>query len=162
MSFKNALEKTLDHEGRVLTNDPHDRGGETYWGISRKWFPKWPGWFLLDGGADPTPELVAAHYHIHFWKPLQCENMPEAIAEKLFDTAVNIGIDRAVKILQACVNVKTDGHIGPVTLAAVSACNEAACLHVFREIQAEYYQAIVRNDPTQERFLNGWFARARS
>jgi lysozyme family protein len=161
-NFKQALERVLDHEGRVHEHDPLDKGGETYWGISRKAFPNWIGWSILANGNEPHFDIVSDLYRSSFWMPLRCVDMPSAIAEKLFDTAVNIGNAKAAKILQAVVGIKADGIIGPITLAAVNASNEQEMLTLFREIQADYYLSIVRNDPTQERFINGWLTRARS
>ena len=38
--FKKILTQTLQHEGGY-NKDPHDPGGETYQGISRKYHPEW-------------------------------------------------------------------------------------------------------------------------
>ncbi len=55
MSFAEALKHTLEFEGGYA-NDPADRGGETFRGISRKNWPRWSGWDLIDQvkrkGAD--------------------------------------------------------------------------------------------------------------
>jgi hypothetical protein len=42
-----ALGFTLGYEGEWV-NDPDDRGGETYRGISRVHWPKWAGWAIID------------------------------------------------------------------------------------------------------------------
>ena len=46
-SFKKALEHMLKFEGGYA-NDPNDSGGETFRGVSRRNWPKWPGWPLID------------------------------------------------------------------------------------------------------------------
>lgn len=52
--FEPALEKTLKHEGGYA-DDPHDKGGETYRGISRKNWPGWDGWPQIDRIVGAIP-----------------------------------------------------------------------------------------------------------
>ena len=40
-------------------NDPADRGGETYAGIARNFFPAWPGWALIDAAAARRESKVS-------------------------------------------------------------------------------------------------------
>lgn len=51
--FKPAHEKTGGHEGGYA-NNPNDRGKETIFGISRKFWPDWEGWAILDATKDQT------------------------------------------------------------------------------------------------------------
>ena len=57
MGFEQAVAKVLDHEGGFV-DDPADRGGMTFMGISRRWFPDEPLWkkidSLLDEGGNPN------------------------------------------------------------------------------------------------------------
>ena len=39
MGFEQAVDKVLDHEGGFV-DDPADRGGMTFMGISRRWVPR--------------------------------------------------------------------------------------------------------------------------
>ena len=45
--FDEAIKKILDHEGGYV-NNPKDKGGETYMGISRKAHPKSKVWSIID------------------------------------------------------------------------------------------------------------------
>jgi len=45
--FEPANEKTGGHEGGYSKN-PNDRGGETIFGIARKFWGDWEGWSILD------------------------------------------------------------------------------------------------------------------
>lgn len=144
-AFRAALEPTLEIEG-VYSNDPDDRGGETYRGISRRYHPSWEGWAIIDrlkaagelDTAAPKPELaeaVARFYRRTFWEPLLLDELLEkipaaaAVAAELFDTAVNLGTSRAATWLQVALNTLNrnqalypdlviDGNIGPKTLGA--------------------------------------------
>ena len=37
-TFNEIIEKVLEHEGGYV-NDPHDAGGETNYGIAKRWYP---------------------------------------------------------------------------------------------------------------------------
>jgi len=83
-AFLAVLAKTLKQEGGYV-NDPYDSGGETYRGISRRAWPSWKGWPLIDqaktdGLKSPKAidrhfeddaemfELVADFYFANFWQ----------------------------------------------------------------------------------------------
>ena len=111
--FEIALAFVLEREGgAVITNDPHDPGGLTKWGISKRAHPE------VDIQAL-TREGAAAIYRSDYWLPTGCEELPPAVAVVLFDSAVNQGASTAVKLLQFSVGVNPDGVVGPKTLRAV-------------------------------------------
>jgi len=105
-----AYQKTEVFEGDY-SNDPHDQGGETYKGISRKFHPDWGGWSILDLMNDKNTKnsqlqsLVNSFYYNEFWEFLKCEKFEQAIADELFDTAVNQGKITAAKYLQESLNL---------------------------------------------------------
>ena len=188
MSFEKALKHMLEFEGGYA-NDPEDSGGETFRGISRKNWPGWPGWRLIDQakadgyrsaksvnfhfeGEEAMAGLVAEFYRANFWRPFERLGLPERLTGKLFDTAVNVGPGRAAKLLQTAVNnlgvvvkLAVDGAIGPRTLDALALildapAGESRVLAVYAAAQAEHYRAIVRAKPSQAKFLKGWLRRA--
>lgn len=188
MNFLDALRYTLQFEGGYA-HDPADRGGETFRGISRRSWPNWPGWPLIDRarargadtprlinaafGGDPEMEqMVAAFYQRHFWRPFEGLAAPDRILAKLFDTAVNVGVGGAVKMLQRAVNrlapsasLVVDGAIGPQTRAAFERAGFGAggperFLSAFGQEQAAHYRRIVSRSPGQAKFLKGWLRRA--
>jgi lysozyme family protein len=179
-----ALARTLGHEGG-LANDPADRGGLTYRGIARRFHPDWPGWPLVDqklaaagrvaaDDVDLAPQ-VAEFYRERFWKPLRADEYPsQAVAEEVFDSAVNVGVKRASRWLQRALallndrgrlwpDLGVDGVIGRRTLDAMSACiasgREHALLAALNAQQGCHYLDLAEGDPTQERFLAGWLRR---
>ena len=96
----------------------------------------------------------------------------------LFDQGVNGGLVAARKLLQRAINVclekhrldveplKIDGDLGATTRAALDAvillpaATMAAIIIAYRQVVRDRYRAIVAADPSQRRFLNGWFNRA--
>jgi lysozyme family protein len=146
-NFKPAFDKTMGHEGGYA-NDPTDKGGETYRGISRRYHPDWLGWKIIDGYLDANwmakdkadllrsreadlGPYVQDFYKAHYWNPLLLDECPsQAVAEELFDTGVNMGIGRAGTFLRRSLNVLNkngvlfpdlveDGKVGNNTLNAL-------------------------------------------
>lgn len=145
-NYSKAYKIVMKYEGGY-NNDPDDRGGETYKGISRRYFPDWKGWNLIDvskkeDGLDSQfPEglsdiyilqvMVEQLYKDQFWNRFrgdQIEN--QEIATELFDSGVNMGVHQAVKFLQRSLNylnrngklyreLVDDGLIGKNTFAAL-------------------------------------------
>lgn len=164
--FLAALARTLAFEGR-WSADPADPGGATYCGISRKFWPDWPGWKLVSGTDTPaSPELTAAvraFYLVQFWTPLQASEWGnQALAQDVFDAAVNLGRARAVSILQAALGLPPaaqDGIVGPKTLAAIAAA-PSGIVASFGARRALRYAGVVAADPRLAGFLVGWLRRA--
>lgn len=110
MSFETSIARLLGNEGGLTV----DNGGTTNFGISQRSYPN------LDIRAL-TKEQAVALYKRDFWAPIQGDTMPDAIGYQLLDFAVNSGSGTALRVLQRAVGVADDGHIGPVTLAAIKA-----------------------------------------
>jgi lysozyme family protein len=113
--------KTVKNEG-YLSNHKDDKGGMTWKGIARNIHPNWAGWKEIDkilkGGGGQAQikvnrsieEMVQTFYFNEFWKPLRCQEIIVPIKRnKLFDTAVNIGIKNAVKIMQRSMLLEDNG-----------------------------------------------------
>jgi lysozyme family protein len=185
-AFRAALEHTLKEFEGGYANNPNDHGGETFRGISRVAWPNWPGWRLIDrakaegftwaaeinsrfAGHTLMEEMVADLYHQNFWCPLAglAGRGLDRLQVKLFDTGVNVGLGRAVKFLQRIIrDVKpelgllVDGVLGPRTRAALDGMDEGALLTSLCREQEEHYRGIVKRDPSQAQFLDGWLRRA--
>lgn len=186
MDLNEALNYTLQFEGGYA-NDPDDSGGETFRGISRRNWPAWPGWEKIDRaklrgaitaklinaaftGDKEMEQMVAAFYHKNFWRPFEILEADGRIMAKLFDTAVNVGVGGAVKMLQRAINrlgpisqLTVDGKIGPKTIAAYSLAtsgDEICFLDTFCREQEDHYRRIVQRKPSQAKFLKGWLRRS--
>jgi lysozyme family protein len=181
-----ALARTLAHEGGYV-HDPKDRGGETYKGIARRFHPSWEGWTRIDRAkrargfprsleSDAALQAaVAALYKQHYWDKFQGDALPDqAIAEELFDTAVNLGVGRAVEYLQRALNalnrngtlyddLVTDGQFGRKSLAALRAYLKTdkpeTLLKILNVLQGMHYINYMTQSPEQEKFARGWFKR---
>ena len=164
-NFKAALRIALAHEGGYA-NVPGDIGQETYQGISRKNWPAWRGWGIIDK-AKPLKhnqtlkdkhlkDLVEVFYYEHFWKPIQGDKITaQPVANFLLDFFINSGY-HAVKTTQRLVGAKEDGILGPKTLAAINATEPAHLLSKLKVARLSFLKGIVARNPSQEKFLNGW------
>src|SRR6266568_4634329 len=105
---------------------------------------------------DITDDEVALIYHGQYWEPLQCDQFGKPLDLVLFDTAVNHGVTRAVKILQTALTAPADGVLGSVTLAAALGDSSEALAMDMLTARANFYSNIIANAPSQKKFANGW------
>ena len=157
--FEQAFQRLMKEEGVVLTDNPKDRGGQTFAGISRKNWPKWEGWSWIDAGDTPPLHMVRNFYFEHFWFPIQGDQIKDQrIADVLFGQYVNMGA-AAIKLAQMVVGVIADGKIGPKTLDAIEALGDHF-LDKFCIAMMARYLAIGLKDKSQRQWWPGWFSRA--
>ena len=129
-NFEIAYQKTKGYEAGYA-NVAHDNGGETYAGISRKFWPKWEGWSIVDQhkpikqGAfikDANLErMVRSFYKKQFWEPIQGDLIVfQNHANTLYDFGVNSGVSMSVKNIQKIFGF---AETGKVTDGLVEAIN---------------------------------------
>ena len=156
-SFDEIIEITLKHEGGYV-HDPKDLGGETNFGIAKRFYPD------VDI-KNLTEEEAKEIYKQDYWVKNRVEELPENLRHIFFDMCVNQGRGTAVKILQRACNAKganlaIDGGFGPGTHAAIDTYKPS--IERVRCYRLKFYYDLVNKKPEQERFLFGWFKRALS
>jgi lysozyme family protein len=184
--FDNVFNLVMNHEG-YYSNDPVDRGGETYRGISRKHHPNWNGWLIIDElkndenfyqllkSSDVLEESVKSFYKDHYWNRFWGDDVTDYfIALELFDISVNMGVARAVEFLQITLNklnrngtlyddIAEDGIFGPKTLRAIKIYletdNSDLLVKIMNTLQGYHYIQLMTKSPDQEKFVRGWFKR---
>ena len=162
--FKEIFEKTLENEGGyVLHEVPGDLGGMTYAGISRKNWPNWYGWELIDSGKpDEVVQLAVYSFYVEsFWERLDGWSIDnERIAYSLYDFAVNVGVRTAVKKAQPVFDfLDCDGIVGEHTLKALNTVDQSWFLADFTLRKIDYYRSICNKNKSQSKFLLGWINR---
>lgn len=158
-------------------NNPLDRGGETYAGITKKNFPNWAGWAIIDQQKRKPYEiivnpkldvLVADFYKKNFWNALKCDSFSKSVGMNLCDFGVGSGIVTAAKAFQKVINsllptgattLVADGKIGPATISAANKLDQKKLNNALLEYRANFYRKIVSNNPSQNVFLQGWLNR---
>lgn len=152
--WEKAIDFVLRMEGNGRTyngevdNNPGDPGGVTKWGISKKAYPAL-------NIPDLTLEDAKALYKRDYWDACSCDELPGALATAVFDTAVNMGISGAKRLLQITLGVDVDGVIGSKTIAAAHAATPGYVKKYMANRWAEYARRIVAN-PNLLKFAMDW------
>lgn len=189
MEFDAEYDRLIKVEGG-WSKDPDDPGGETYKGIARAFHPAWEGWAEIDrmkaqaqavgpaflaalAASTELDAMCRAFYRREFWDRLTCDAMPPALAGEMFEQAVNLGTNQAVKHLQMVLNavnygqtyymdLMVDGKHGSKTLAAlqsaISAGKGKALLAGVNALQGAYYIGKGLESPAKRKYVNGWLA----
>lgn len=150
MNFNEAVDIVLKHEGGYV-NDPADAGGETNYGISKQAYPD-------INIRNLTKEQAKMLYKRDYWDACKCDQLPDYTRLFVFDTAVNMGIGFAKKMLQVAVGAVSDGVIGPKTLAAARRCNQSSCILNLIGLRWSRYHEIAKRGKNAK-FLKGWLNR---
>jgi len=142
-----AMQHVLKEEGGFV-NHPKDPGGMTNLGVTQRVWEEWVG--------HPVDEkqmraLVPADV-------IPLYQMPSGLDLCVFDTAVNSGPGRAVKLLQGCLGVAADGAVGNNTLAAIAQFKGDSLIDLINGY-CDARQAFLAGLPTFATFGKGWTAR---
>jgi len=148
MNFETAIEKVLSHEGGYV-NDPTDRGGETNYGITIA-VARENGY---SGNMRNLPiETAKEIYKTKYWDKVRANDLPESIRYIVFDTGINMGTSRAIKLLQQCGGAVVDGIIGPNTIRH----SKSVGLYQYALERMYFYCQLVRKNKSQAKFIGGW------
>lgn len=130
------------------SNDPNDPGGETNFGISRKYNP----------GVDIkglTRPLAKAIYQQGQWRAINGSMLPAGLNLLVMDAAVNQGIPEAVMMLQTSLGIQADGIMGYLTLGAMGSSRPIDLMNAYTVQRMLRYQ-LGKNFP---RYGQGWINR---
>ena len=152
-TFDEIIDGVLEHEGGYV-NDPKDLGGETKYGITKRFYPD------VDI-KNLTKEDAKKIYYDDYWVKNKVHKLPDNLKYIYFDMCINQGRGTAVRVLQRAVNSKggaleVDGGLGPMTLKAI----QNISLDRVRAYRVLRFANIVIDKPNQEKFWLGWFRRA--
>lgn len=148
MNFDQAFERLMGNEGGY-TPGKGDPGGETKFGISKRSYP------TIDI-ANLTRDDAKEIYRRDFWQRGSMDQYDGAIAFQAFDAAVNHGIETAIRLLQRAAGVADDGHIGPITIAAIKRKSTTDMLMLFIAQRIKFWTKL----STWPTFGRGWANRA--
>ena len=171
--MSDAVDKLIDailvQEGGY-SDDAHDAGGPTMWGITHWDLAAWRG--VKDVSAQETRNLSQAEarliYRKKYFEQPHIDLLPPAIQGEVMDLGVNAGPTVGIKEMQEVLNeagfgVDTDGVIGPQTARQAWAAWRAMggyLVNAIVERREQFYQGIVDRNGTQAKFLRGWMSRA--
>lgn len=148
------IDDVITNEGGY-NNDHEDLGGETKYGITKRFYPHLNIPFLTLAKAKEI-------YYDDYYKPAKVHKLPYKLRYPFFDCVINTGQKRAVKILQEAINMgaviplEVDGIIGAKTIKAAQSLSGKR----FVAYRIKFYCKLVELKPAQEKFYYGWFQRA--
>lgn len=156
-----AEDEIIRREGSSYTNDPHDRGGPTKFGITQatlSWHRGYP--VTPDDVKNLTLEEAKAIYRKRYISGPGFDKLPDGVLQSnLVDFGVMSGPHLATVHLQEILSVPADGVLGPQTLGAL----QQADLHQVNKqlVTRRCLMAarLCKKDPSQLRFLTGWLQR---
>jgi hypothetical protein len=152
-NFTACVTNVLLHEGGY-TNDPHDRGKATNYGITIADLKEWRNDPNLtdDDVKNMKKDEAIEIYRTKYWNPMRCGEMPKGVDLAVFDFGVNSGNSRSIKFLQRKLGVTNDGSIGPITMSAINATNARALVQGLCADRLAFLQGL----SDWQYFGNGW------
>lgn len=160
MANFNRYENKLKRWEGGYANDPADAGGPTNIGITLATFR---AFFGADKTEADLRRITAEQWrHIMkggFWDKCWADQIRnQSVAEIIVDWCINSGTGMIRKV-QGIVGAKTDGIMGPRTLAAINAYDPQRLHFMVKAARAEHYAAITRNRSANIKFYDGWINR---
>ena len=160
-SWFNYIPTLLKWEGGWSDN-PNDKGSATMKGVTLATFRKWYGADKTKAELKAITDCQWCRIMRSYWDAVKGESIKnQSIAELVADWHINAGV-AAIKRIQRMFGITADGIVGPVTLRYLNGPNPEATFYRLRDERENYYLDIVKANPAQREFLNGWLRRARS
>ena len=171
-NFNQVYQTIRSHEGNYV-NHWADRGQETYGGISRRNFPDWQGWYVIDKAKPlvrhdsvPRVEWLVKDWYLSRWVEGGFEKIEDYnLALNLFDFYIHSG-RRTVEIKinrvlakYGCEPISVQGEFIPDYINTLPP-NEFI-LHLKIE-RLKLFNYLVTKDSSQMVFLRGWYKRIES
>lgn len=150
-AFKRSLLFVLRWEGGY-SNNPADAGGETNKGVTWRVYNDYRHSLGLPIRSVRylTQIELEAIYHLRYWIPAGCDDLPPALALCHFDWAVNSGVGRAQTTMR-----RAGG--GLTTSQALAVRGERIVANSYNNVREAYYRAWGHG--SQAQFLGGWLNR---
>ena len=137
MDKNDLILRTIDVWEKGAVDNPLDSGGQTKYGISKRWHPDVDIPNLM---KDQAVEIYTKEY----WNPLALDTLHPRAAWKCFDTGVLCGLKTARDLKKLFIG--QDDIEGAMNVAI--------------DFLTTHFHTIVDKNPPQKAFLNGWLRRA--
>lgn len=151
--------------GSKFTNDPLDRGGATKYGITigtlqgLKYDTNRDGKVTVDDVKSLQLEDFKKILKKQYWNRWQADKINnQSLANLLVDWTWGSGVN-GIKIPQRLLGVPADGIVGDKTINALNSANQRYIYNKVWEARKDFYLKIVKNNPSQSKWLKGWLNR---
>ena len=157
--FKKYAPKLLQLEGGY-TNHPDDQGGPTNLGITLRTYKAYCGQEktikdLRNMSYETWQNIMKDLY----WDKCRADEIEnQSLAEIIVDWCVNSGMVGLRKV-QEIAGCKPDGIAGPITLSLINTSDPKSLFDRIWNARKQFYTNIVKKNPSQKVFMNGWMNR---
>lgn len=150
-----------------VINDPNDRGGATFCGVTLSTYAEW---CRKKGYPVPTVSRLAAMDYDTWCGVLTDLFWDRCNADKIRDSSVALMLvdwcwvngAQAIRDAQTAFSLVADGIVGVKTLAALNAEPALTVFERLRAAREKSYRDIVARRPASKRYLKGWLNRTQS
>ena len=156
-NWPRCLAQVLKYEGGYV-NHPKDPGGPTNQGVTERVYDAYrkDKHLPIQSVQKIEPIEVSDIYQDQYWNKCECDRLPSGIDFVVFDYAVNSGVNRASRALQAALGVVQDARIANETLnAAKEAADLGKTVEVIKIIM-DARLAFLQRLKTWNTFGTGW------
>lgn len=160
---KDAIAYLLKQEGGY-SNHRHDRGGKTFMGVTKKYYPRvYKNLLRLNklGLNTAKINLVTLFYYAEFYVKSGCHFLQPKQAFVVLNSSVNAGQKTVQTWFQRALNdtgkvtISVDGRIGEDTQKAAQTVGDAVLPFFFKRWRS-HYRVLIQKDKTQNSFKTGW------
>lgn len=159
--FEEAFQYISKSEGGYI-NHKYDAGGETKFGIAKRWYPN-------VNIKELTLDQAKIIYYEDYWLRYNLDKLiHRELAIKVFDTMIVIGPRMGTLLLEESIQsmgyqIPADGIFDPELIyIANTECDQIDLIDRYQILMEEYFKKIVASNPSQKVFLQGWINRARN
>lgn len=157
--FKKYAPKLLQIEGGFV-NHPNDLGHCTNMGVTIQTYRDYCG------QEKTVKDLKNMSYETWqnimkdlYWDKCLADRIDnQSLAELIVDWCVNSGTAGLRKV-QEIAGCKPDGIAGPITLSMINTANPESLFNRIWDARKQFYTNIVKKNPSQKVFMNGWMNR---
>lgn len=141
-----------------FVDDPLDKGGATNKGITIGTFRSFYGQdATVEQLKNITDEQWLCIFKSGYWNKWKADEInSQSVANICVDWAWTSGIGTSIKQVQRLLGVSADGIVGKDTLNAINTADSKVLFDKIHAKRVEFVEDIVRRDPSQSHFLEGW------
>lgn len=169
--FNVAMQTVLRHEGK-FSDDTHDPGGATSWGISLRYLREEK---LCENGdclGDKNEiinltqtEADSIYYKNWYLRNRYNQIESQTILTKILDFSINAGASQCHKLVKRAINrimgrnIPVNGEMDTATIKMINSIEPSVLYSAFISEEEQFYRDIVKRNPELKRFLRGWLTR---
>lgn len=161
--YSRIMSFVLKWEGSKFTNDPLDRGGPTRYGVIQVRYDQFraSNKLPLQSVKFISRTEVDSIYADYYWQPVKGWLFHPKVGATLMDFGVNSGPSRSIKYLQWALGRTQTGKLSDQDIAAANQLDPLKLALKLIGMRESFLKGIVRGNPKQVRFLDGWLNRTR-